>query len=158
MESSELNNRIGENLETSLDAIVPCLGEDVVSRREAHPVARIKMAPMYMVAVGEESIRNLKEWSLVSHLLGILGGVLIGVFPLLLDPGVEKTYVILAFVVGLVMISLAVIVERRKFNNFIESIRNSGIELGVLSFSHPSCVIDKQESEHELNKSDTTIT
>lgn len=103
--------------------------------RRTHQVKKsLKWILPEMVVIDLESIKNLKDWTIMSYLLTLVGGILAGGGFLLLEPTVEKILPTLSLIFGTIMVILGVLIELLKFRNFTENIENSAIEAGSIYY------------------------
>jgi len=93
------------------------------------------IVPPLLVAANPDSIKNLKEWSITSSILSIIGATLLG------GTFLGHTLPLIFGSVGGVMIAVGVLIEEIKFGGFIRSIKKKGVPMKMRY-----CKIIKKES------------
>lgn len=119
--------------------------------RRNRQVAKVKIALPEFVMVDVKSINNLKDWSIASYLLVLIGGILVGGVFLFFQPGIDIALPLVCIITGVIMIIVGVLVEARKFGNFMNGIRHSGIDAGYVYYSG-----DTSPTEEDYKQSEET--
>jgi Na+-translocating ferredoxin:NAD+ oxidoreductase RnfD subunit len=96
---------------------------------------KVRLVLPDMVVVNLESINNLKEWSIASYVLTLIGGVVVGGIFLFFQQEISWIVPTLSLIVGVIMILLGIALEWKKFSSFTKTIERSGISAGSIYYA-----------------------
>jgi len=118
-----------------------------MSHHRKHQVAKVKMVPSEMVVVNLETIKNLKEWSIISYILTLIGGILAGGIFLFSQSQIDLLLAT-SVIIGFIMIFLGILIEWRKFSCFTKRIVES-VDIGSLYYSGDTVATERDYESTE---------
>jgi pheromone shutdown protein TraB len=92
------------------------------------------IVPSPKVIIPLETIKNLKEWSIFSSLLQIIGATLLG------GTFLGHNLPLLFGSIGAIMIAVGVLIEVIKFGGFIRLIKKKGTPIKILYYKKGSTI------------------